>query len=77
MHVNLGLHVIWSAWLPVQYMHSARVLTQVSKQLDSQCCKNEEEKHEEKTQIPHLHKDNRKNRDLSEKRNPREKQTTD
>lgn len=35
------------------------VLTQVTKQLHSQCCIDKEEKHEEETQIPHLQRDNR------------------
>lgn len=39
--------------------HTACVLTQVTKQLHSQRCKDKEEKHEEKTQIPHLQRDNR------------------
>lgn len=36
------------------------MLTQVTKQLHSQCCIDKEEKHEEKTQIAHLQGDNRK-----------------
>lgn len=38
---------------------TACVLTQITKQLHSQRCKDKEEKHEEKTQIPHLQRDNR------------------
>lgn len=40
-------------------MRTACVLTQVTKELHSQRCKDKEEKHEEKTQIPHLQRDNR------------------
>lgn len=46
------------------FMHRACVLTQVTKQLHSQCCIDEEEKHEQKTQIPHLQRDNRKGEGL-------------
>lgn len=45
-------------------MHTACVLTQVTKELHSQRCKDKEEKHEEKTQIPHLQRDNRKREGL-------------
>lgn len=38
--------------------HAACFLTQVTKQLHSQRCKDKEEKHEEKTEIPHLQRDN-------------------
>lgn len=38
-------------WWPICTVH---VLTQITKQLHSQCGKDEEEKHEEQTQISHL-----------------------
>lgn len=47
-------------------MHGACVLTQVTKQLHSQRCKDKEEEHEEKTQIPHLQRGNRKREGLEE-----------
>ncbi len=45
-------------------MHSAYVLTQVTKQLHSQRCEDKEEEHEEETQISHLQRDNRKREGL-------------
>lgn len=40
-------------------MQTARVLTQVAKELHSQCCEDEEEQHEEEAQVPHLQRNTR------------------
>lgn len=50
-------HVYIIVWFACA--HAACFLTQVTKQLHSQRCKDKEEKHEEKTEIPHLQRDNR------------------
>lgn len=47
-------HAVASTRTPV---HVAHTLTQFSKELNSQCCIDEEQQHEEQTQIPHLDRD--------------------
>lgn len=58
MHGLTGKNICESlSHLPARILQC--VLTQVTKQLHSQRCKDKEEKHEEKTQIPHLQRDNK------------------
>lgn len=58
--VDLCFGFVWFAC-----MRGACALTQVTKQLYSQRCKDKEEEHEEKTQIPHLQRNNRKREGLA------------
>lgn len=48
------MHTVARTCTPV---HLAHTLTQFSKELNSQCCIDEEQQHEEQTQIPHLDRD--------------------